>query len=52
MTVISEPHPYVSDRRVIPGEERRPLFSGLDVVCIVAAIIMALGPLTAYTVGL
>lgn len=28
-----------------------PLFSGLDVAGIIAAIVMALGPLTAYTAG-
>jgi hypothetical protein len=31
---------------------RRPLFSGLDIAGFVAATIMALGPLTAFTAGL
>ena len=30
---------------------RRPLFEPIDLVAAVAATIMALGPLTAYTVG-
>lgn len=33
------------------GVARRPLFEPIDFAAMVAAIIMALGPLTAYAVG-
>jgi hypothetical protein len=47
VTADAFPRDYVGTR-----DHSRPLFTSLDVVGIIAAIVMALGPLTAYAVGL
>jgi len=53
-----EPSPPIPARHnpARPAEEEaakrdEPLFSGLDVAGLIAIVVMALGPLTAYTVG-
>lgn len=51
MTYAATQPLHATDVASLHDARSGPLFTGLDVVGIIAAIVMALGPLTAYTVG-
>lgn len=52
MTTDTIHQPRENRAAALPSAGRGQEFSGLDLVSIIAAIIMALGPLTAYALGL